>query len=175
MAGQGTWCRMSHPIRSATIPSGRCQCGHLAPVGEVITCTRPGCGCERHTGSPYGGHDPATPPGAESALAAFMDALDTARQALEAAANAEVDAELARDAAKRRWLLSDECQALRTVAERKAWAESRIEPEERAFRLAKATREAARAALDVLGKQMSAQQSINRSVSASYQGTGDRR
>lgn len=166
---------MSRPFpREATIPSGRCACGHLAPVGEVITCSRPGCGCERHTGSLYRGNDPATPEGAETALQTFMDALDTARERLEEASNAEVDAELARDAAKRRWLLSDECQALRTVAERKAWAEARTEPEERAFRIAKARREAARGVLDVLGKQMSAQQSINRSVSTSYQGTGDR-
>lgn len=168
---------MSHPLRDA-IPAGRCEsCGHFAPAtGEIGTCTR--CICQRHAApgrnSPYGGNDPSSPVGAETALQAFMRELDTARERLEAASNDEVDAELARDAAKRRWLLTDDCQALRTVAERKAWADARCETEERAFRVAKARREAARAALGVLGKQLSAQQSISRSVATSYQGTGDR-
>jgi hypothetical protein len=171
---------VSHPLR-ATIPAAKCaSCDHYAPVGEMTECKRPGCECKRHTGSPHGVHDPETPPGAEAALQALRDALEPARQALREAADAEVEAELARDAARRKWMLSDECPKATgpgrtmTVAERNCWVEDKIADEERAYRLAKAEREAAKAYLDVLGKQLSAQQSIGRSVAASYQGTGDR-
>lgn len=114
---------------------------------------------------PYGGHDPQTPPGAEAALQSFSDALEPARQA--------------RDAARRGWLLSDECpkagvfDGVRvTVAERDAWVEDRIAGEERTFRLAREKRKAAAKALDILGRQASYQQTISKSVGDSYRGTG---
>jgi len=127
----------------------------------------------------YGGHDPQTPPGAEAALQSFSGALEPARRALADAADEEVEAELARDAARRYWLLSDEClkagvfDGVRvTVAERDAWVEEKIAGEERAFRLAREKRKAAAKALDVLGRQASYQQTISKSVGDSYRGTG---
>lgn len=125
----------------------------------------------------HGGYDPQTPPGAESALQSFSDALEPARQALAAAADAEVKAELARDAAKRRWLLSGECpktgvfDGVRvTVAERDAWVGDKIADEELAFRLSKSTRQAAARRLAVLSKQGSLQQTLSKSVGESYRG-----
>jgi hypothetical protein len=169
---------MSHPL-NGTVRAGRCaSCEHFAPVGEITPCNR--CNCERHTASLYRGHDPEHPPGAEAGLEFLRDALEPARQDLRAAADAEVEAELARDAARRRWMLSEECPKATgpgrtmTVAERNCWVEDKIAGEERAYRLARAAREAAKAYLDVLGKQLSAQQSVARSVATSYQGTGDR-
>jgi hypothetical protein len=129
----------------------------------------------------HGGHDPQTPPGAEAALQSFSDALEPARQELAAAADEEVAAELARDAAKRHWLLTPDPQRPKpgvfdgvrvTVAERDAWVEDKIAEEELAFRLAREKRKAAAKRLEILSKQGSYQQSINRSVSTSYQGTG---
>jgi hypothetical protein len=166
---------VGHPPRE-TIPADRCEsCPHFAPVGEITQCTR--CDCQRHVAKPrslYAGHDPETPPGAEAALQTLGDALSPAREALEAAANEEVDAELARDAAHRKWML--QAPPVRrnelTVAERDAWVAEQIADEERAYRLARAKRQAAAKVLDVLGKQISAQQSISRSVSTGYQGTG---
>ena len=128
---------------------------------------------------PHGEHDPQTPPGAEAALQSFSDALEPARRELAAAADEEVEAELARDAARRRWLLSEECprtgvfDGVRvTVAERDAWVDEQIAGEERAFRLAREKRKAAAKRLDVLSKQGSYQQSISKSVADSYRGTG---
>ena len=161
---------MSHPLRD-TVRAVRCDCGKYAPPGQPCS----NCGTVNGS-SPYRGHDPQSPPGAEAALQSFLEALGPAREALEAAANEEVGAELARDAARRKWML--QAPPVRrnewTVAERDCWVEDHITEEERAYRLAKAKRQAAAKVLDVLGKQLSAQQSINRSVSASYQGTGDR-
>jgi len=174
---------VSHSVRDvAPIRAGKCaDCGHFARPDEVTACRIADCGCTHHVAAGlYRGHNPEDPPGAEAALQALRDALEPARQALREAADAEVDAELIRDAARRKWMLSDECPKATgpgrtmTVAERNCWVEDRIAEEERAYRLAKAAREAAKAYLDVLGKQLSAQQSIGRSVAASYQGTGDR-
>ena len=163
---------MSHPHQAA-IPASKCACGHFAPIGEIGTCRF--CDCERHTGTPYGEHDPQTPIGAEAALQALSEALERGRVGLAQASDAEVEAELARDAARRALVLSDECPRAGvfggvrvTVAERDAWIDDRIVDEERAFRLAKAAREAAEKYLSVVGKQLSAQQSINRSVGQGY-------
>lgn len=163
-------------IPDAVIPAGRCgACPHYARADEVTRCRF--CGCEHHVASPYQGHDPQTPPGAEAALESFRDALESARQELAGAADAEVTAELERDAAHRRWMLSPECPPVgvfdgvrTTVAQRDAWVQDRVAGEERAYRLARAARQAAQKKLDVLGKQGSYQQSISKSVGQSYSG-----
>lgn len=164
----------NHPLHG-TLRSGRCpECDHLAPVGEVIKCSR--CDCPRHTASPA---EPQTPPEAEAVLQAYSDQLDEAVLKLQDARNAELEAEEARDAAKWAATLSPDCPKVgvfdgvrTTVAMQTAWVDDRTAAEERAFRLARARREAAEKYLSVVGKQMSALQSINRSVAASYQGTG---
>lgn len=171
---------MNHPLRD-TVPALKCACGHFARADEVTACRFCPCADHRPASNPYGGHDPQTPPGAEAALQFFSDALDAAQKALEKAANEEIEAELARDAARRRWLLSAECPKAAgpdrtcTVTERDAWVDSRIEDEEREFRIKRAAAKAAAKRMDVLGKQGSYQQSINRSVGTSYQGTGSER
>lgn len=162
---------MSHPL-AGTVRGGICECGHSAKVGEITDCTR--CECGRHVAIPrggYAGNDPGTPAGAEAMLNTFMDALEPAREALEAAMNEAVEARMRRDAAKRRWLFSEECQRLPTLTERKLWAEGRIEDEERECQLAEVKVAAAKTVLDVLGRQTSAQQSITKSIGQSYQGT----
>ena len=124
--------------------------------------------------SPYRGHDPQTPPGAEAALASYVDALEHARKALADTRNAEVDARASRDAAKRRAILSPECPKVRrdqcTVAERDAWVEDRIADEDLAYEIAKAARQAAGDHLHTLGKQGSLAQSLSKSVMDSYRG-----
>lgn len=163
-------------VPDAVIPAGRCgECPHYARADEVTECRY--CNCKRHVASPYGGHDPQTPPGAEAALDSLKEALGAAQEELAEAADAEVTAELDRDAAHRRWMLSPECPPVRvldgvrtTVAQRDAWVADKIAEEERAYRLAKTARQAAQKKLDVLGKQGSFQQSIGRSVGDSYRG-----
>ena len=126
--------------------------------------------------SPYRGHDPQTPPGTEAALASYSNALDTARLALAAARDAEVDAKHKRDTAKRRALLSPECPKAAgpgrtcTVAERDAWVEDRIADEDLAYELARVARRAAADHLSTPGKQGSLAQSLSRSVGESYRG-----
>ena len=172
---------MNHPREVGTIPASKCACGHFAPpTGEITECRF--CDCERHVAGPYRGHDPDTPPGAEAALQTFSDLLKDAQRDLAAACDDEVEAELARDAAARTWLLSDDCPPVgvfngvrTTVAQQSAWVADRIADKERTYRLAKAAREAAQKYLDVLGRQGSIQQSISKSVGASYQGTGGER
>lgn len=169
---------MSHPVPGATLPSGRCDCGHLAPVGEIITCTRPGCGCTRHVAhGPRGGYDPLTPPGAEAALDDFKGALEEATTDLVAARNAELEAEETRDEARRRAQLSPECPKVgvfdgvrTTVAYQQAWIEDRIKDEERAYRIARTARQAASDHFRKVSKQGSFQQSITGSVREQYRG-----
>ena len=124
--------------------------------------------------SPYQGHDPQTPPGAEAALASYTVALEEARKELARLRNLEVEAKATRDAAKRRALLSGECPKVRrdhcTVAERDAWVEDRIAEDDLAYELAKAARQAAGDHLHTLGKQGSLAQSLSRSVVDSYRG-----
>jgi hypothetical protein len=170
---------VSYPREAGTIPAGKCACGHWARADEVTECRY--CDCAQHRASPYGGHDPQTPPGAEAALQAFSRELDEARQALAAARNAELDAKTARDKVKRKFLLSPHAPAVgvfggvrTTMAERDAWVADQIADEEQAYQVAKLARQAAKEHLDTLREQGSLQQSISRSVSASYQGTGER-
>ena len=174
---------MSHPIRSTTLPAGRCpECDHFAPAGgEIGTCSR--CQCTRHAApdprSPYMGHDPQSPPGAEAALQAFSCQLDAATEKLREARDAELEAEEARDAAKWEATLSPECpqpgvyDGVRiTVAYRDAWVAREIAPQESAYRAARVVRQAASAHLDKVKSQASVQQTIAKAVATVYQGTG---
>jgi hypothetical protein len=145
--------------------------------GGKIPCRS--CGCTDHRAGPYAGHDPQTPPGAEAALETFKTMLEEAGRELAAAVDEEVTAELARDAAMRKWMFDKDCPPVgvfngvrTTVAQRDAWVAGKIVDEERAYRLAKAAREAAQTKLDILGRQGSYQQSISRSVSEVYRNTG---
>jgi hypothetical protein len=167
---------MSHPLRD-TIPAGKCACTHWARPDEVTKCAR--CDCEHHVASPYQGHDPQTPPGAETALQSFSDALDDATEKLKQARDAELEAEEARDTAKWEALLSPGCPKVgvfegvrTTVAVQAAWVSREIAGEERAYKAAKVVRQAASAHLDKLNSQRSIAQTISKSVSGSYAGTG---
>lgn len=168
---------MNSPVRDA-VRAGPCvNCPHLARPDEVIACRF--CDCTHHVASPYQGHDPKTPPGAESALQSYSNDLDGAVEKLEQARNAELEAEEARDAAKWEALLSDECPQTGvkdgkriTVAYRDAWVAREIAREESAYRAAKVVRQAASAHLAKLNSQSSIAQTISKSVSGSYQGTG---
>lgn len=126
--------------------------------------------------SPHAGYDPQTPPGAEARLQEYSDALDKAREQLQAARDTEVDADAAFKAAKRRWLLSPECPKVRrnewTVAERDAWVEDHCADEELAWMLARAKRQAAADHMKTVGKQGGFQQSIAGSVREQYRGAG---
>lgn len=170
---------MTHPL-NGTVPAAKCAaCDHFAPVGEVTECKR--CDCARHTGSPYAGHDPQTPPGAEAGVQAFSDALEPARVAFAEAVDAEADAALDREVARARLILADECPVVgvvdgvrTTVGQRDAWVLLRTVGEESAYRTAKARRETAEKFLEVVGRKLSAQQTIAKSVGDSYRGTGGR-
>jgi metal-sulfur cluster biosynthetic enzyme len=164
----------------ATIPAAKCeQCGHHARIDEITACRY--CDCTRHVGArpgPHQGHDPQTPPGAEAALEYLKEEMERARLELAGASDAEVEAELARDAARRKLQLSDECPPVGvfdgvrvTVAWQKAWIDDRIVAEEREYRLKKKAREAAAKRLDVLGRQAITQASIAKSVGTGYQFT----
>ena len=162
------------PARNETIPAGRCECGHWARPDEIGECRL--CDCKRHVS---GSRDPQTPPGAERDLQSYSDALEEAGEKLAAARNAELDAEEARDTVKRRAQLSPACPlpgvfngARITVAYVAAWVEEQVKDEERAYKLAKVARQAASDHLRKVGKQGSFQQTLTKSVSAAYQGTG---
>lgn len=125
--------------------------------------------------------EPQTPPAAEAKLQAYQAAMDAAVKALADARNAELEAEEARDAAKRRAQLSEECPPVgvfggkrTTVAFQKAWIEDQIQAEERAYKLAKVARQAASDHLRKLTKQGQFQQSITSSAREAYRGTGSR-
>lgn len=166
---------MTIPARHEMIPAGRCgECSHWARHDEVTEC--PHCPCSHHIA---GWRDPKTPPGAESALQSYSADLDGAVEKLEQARNAELDAEEARDTAKWEALLSDECPQVgvkdgkrTTVAYRDAWVAREIAKEESAYRAAKVIRQAASAHLAKLNSQSSIAQTISKSVSNSYAGTG---
>ena len=79
-----------------------------------------------------------TPKGAEDRLEKYQEALEQAGKDLADAADAETDAELARDSARDSLLLDDNCPKCGTfdhvrvtVAERDAWVNSQITEEER--------------------------------------------
>jgi hypothetical protein len=128
------------------------------------------------------GYDPQTPPDAEARLQAYADALDDATRKLASARDVELDAENARDAAKRRAQLSPDCPKVgvfggirTTVAYQKAWIEEQVAGYEEDYRLARLARQAAQAHLRKVEKQGGFQQSIAASVRAGYAGQwGDR-
>ena len=122
-----------------------------------------------------------TPKGAEDRLEKYQEALGQAGKDLADAADAETDAELARDSARDSLLLDDNCPKCGTfdhvrvtVAERDAWVNSQITEQEREYRLAKRARERAENRLRILERQGGIQQSITRSVTSAYQGTNGR-
>lgn len=166
---------MSHP-RDATIPAGLCECGHRARPDEITECRF--CECVRHVAaSPYGGHDPETPPGAEAALETYRDDLERARRMLREARDHEVAMKTARDAAERRARLSPECPKVgvfggvrTTVAYVEAWIAEQIADREDAYQLARVARQAASDHMQTLRDQGSIQQSISRSVGESFRG-----
>lgn len=122
-----------------------------------------------------------TPKGAEDRLEKYQEALEQAGKDLADAADAETDAELARDSARDSLLLDDNCPKCGTfdhvrvtVAERDAWVNSQITEQEREYRLAKRARERAENRLRILERQGGIQQSISRSIGQSYGGTNAR-
>jgi hypothetical protein len=122
-----------------------------------------------------------TPPGAEARLGDYRDALEQAGKDLAEAADAETDAELARDAQRDRLLLSPDCPKCGTfehvrvtVAERDAWVNSQIVDLEREYRHKKRARERAEGRLRILERQGGIQQSITASVREAYRGTNGR-
>ena len=124
-------------------------------------------------------HNPATPPDAETKLAAYSDDLDKAQQDLQDARDAELEAEEDRDAARRRAQMSPDCPPVgvfngkrTTVAYQQAWIEEQIADVEHKYRLAKLARQAASDHLKKLGKQGSFQQSLTGSVREAYRNTG---
>lgn len=168
---------MSHPL-NGTRRAAKCECGHFAPVGEILeSCPR--CDdCHRHTGEPpsaSAGYDPQTPVGAEAAVQAFRDALEPARVALAEAMDAEVEAKLVRDAVKRRWILSEECpragtfDGVRVLASYvDAWVGDKIVAEQSEYERAQMRTAAALSFLEVLGKQLMGSQTLAKSVGQSY-------
>ena len=121
------------------------------------------------------------PPGAEARLEDYQAALEQAGKDLADAADAETDAELARDSARDSLLLDPACPKCGTfdhvrvtVAERDAWVNSQITEQEREYRLAKRARERAENRLRILERQGGIQQSITRSVTETYRGTNGR-
>lgn len=126
----------------------------------------------------HDGHDPETPPGAEAALANLASQLDGARAALAAARNAEVAAKHLHDRARRAARYSPGFRkpgvydGVRvTVAEAEDWLDDQVADESDAHDLATTIRQAAQEHLRTLGQQLSAQQSISRSVGNDFAGT----
>jgi len=165
--------------RHGTVPADKCACGHWARRDEVTDCRY--CDCTTHRASPYQGHDPQTPPGAEGALQTFSDQLDEAVTMLREARDAELAAQEARDTVKYEATLSEECPqpgvrgedgARVTVAYRDAWVAREIASQESAYRAAVVVRQAAKDHLDKLNSQKSIAQTIANSVAGGYLGTG---
>lgn len=159
----------------ATIPTGRCACGHLARLDEIGTCRF--CDCTDHRARQA--YEPQTPPDAEARLEDYSAALEEATTALGMARDAELDAENARDEARRRAYFADDCPKVgvfngirTTVAYQQAWIEDQIKGEEQEYRLKKAARRAAADHLNKLSKQARFQQSITASVREQYRGLG---
>jgi hypothetical protein len=159
------------------------SCAHIVfrdqdMSGGKIPCRS--CGCTDHRTRPASGeHDPLTPPGAEAALESFQASLEEATRLLAQKRNEELDAEDARDTARRRAQLSPDAPKVgvfdgirTTVAMREAWVQDQIAEQEHEYRLAREARRAAADHLRKIEKQGSFQQSISRSVSTDYQGTG---
>lgn len=120
-----------------------------------------------------------TPPGAESRLQDYLDALEEATEALARARNDELEAEEARDAKLREAQFSPDCPKVgvfdrvrTTVAYQKAWIEDYAKVEESAYRASRVARQAAQAHLRKVEKQGGFQQSITASVRETYRNAG---
>ena len=129
--------------------------------------------------SPYGGHDPETPPGAEEALRTFSGELEAARLVLKGARDAEVVAKQAWKKAKRQARFSSECPKAGTYDgvrvlkdDVDAWIDDQCADEELIYELAKTARQEASDLHDTLRTQGSLAQSLSKSVADSYRGTG---
>lgn len=126
-------------------------------------------------------YTPDTPETSEAKLEAFQAELDTARNALREARDAEVAAKLKRDKAARSARFSPDCPKAGviggvriTVADKEAWIEAQVEELEETYQLARTARQAAGDHLHTLGKQGGFQQSIAASVREAFRGTGAR-
>ena len=126
--------------------------------------------------------DPDTPPGAEARLEGYQNDLDVAEEQLNAARQAELDAEEDRDAAARKARLSDGCPKVgvfggirTTAAYVEAWVQDQIAAEEHEYKMAKTARQAASLHFDKLSRQGGWQQSKVSSVKETYRGTNGRR
>jgi len=126
----------------------------------------------------HDGHDPDTPPGAEAALATLAEQLDDAREHLRRARDLEVAAKHRLGDARRRARFSADCPKAgvfggvrTTVADVEAWLDDQVADEDLTHELATAARQAAADHLRTLGQQLSAQQSISRSVGNDFAGT----
>jgi hypothetical protein len=126
----------------------------------------------------HDGHDPETPPGAEAALANLADQLDDARDHLRRARDLEVAAKHKLGDARRRARFGPDCPKAgvfggvrTTVADVEAWLDDQVADEDLTHELAKAARQAAQEHLKTLGQQLSAAQSISRSVGNDFPGT----
>jgi hypothetical protein len=129
--------------------------------------------------SPYKGHDPETPPGAEEALRTFSDELEAARLVLKGARDAEVVAKQAWKKAKRQARFSRECPRAGTFDgvrvlkdDVDAWIDDQCADEELNYELSKTARQEASDHHDTLRTQGSLAQTLSKSVADSYRGTG---
>lgn len=132
--------------------------------------------------SPYQGHDPQEPPGAEAALTSFSDQLEAARLALAEKRDQEVQAKQAWSKAKRRARFSAECPRAGTFDgvrvlkdDVDAWIDDQCADEELAYELAKTARQAAKDHHETLRTQGSLAQTLSKSVADAYRGTGGQR
>lgn len=123
--------------------------------------------------------EPVTPDGAEKRLQRISDALEENEAVLTQAADEEMDAQGALDEAEIRWRLSPECPQAgvvdgvrTTVAYVDAWVRDRTAAERTRLRLATQVRRAAEAQRRRLEHQLRAAQSVNKSVTEVYRGSG---
>jgi len=126
-----------------------------------------------------GRYEPQTPPTAEAKLEGFSGKLEDARDLLAQARDAEMVAKELRDEAYRKALLSDECPKVgvfggvrTTVAYQAAWVADQIERQEQMLRRATLARREAADRHRTISSQASFQQTLAKSVTEDYRGTG---
>ena len=117
-----------------------------------------------------------TPASARDRIEKIGTELARASLALKRARDAEVEAEHTYEAQRRAWLLSTECPKVSrtgtTAAERDAWVDSRCDETYFKFRVATATREAAKDSLAVCQTQAMLAMALLRSVDTAYNMAG---
>jgi hypothetical protein len=126
-----------------------------------------------------GRYEPQTPVTAEQKLDAFSGELESARELLAQARDAEMEAKELRDAAYRAAILSDECPKVgvfggvrTTVAYQQAWIANQIKDQEALLARATLARREAADKHRTLAAQASHQQTLTKSVGDAYRGTG---